>query len=400
MLRYDVYAGAQRLDLRGSVGFRGLHYTPAAQQPSWGYHPELERIRAELSELPALVEEDEVWLLRRLLARVEAGAAYVLHVGECAELFTMASPHGIDRRADLYRQLADHLARRTGRDVVLLTRMAGQHAKPRSQSTETLPDGRRLTAYRGDAVNSLLGSTGARQPNPWRLLTSYHRSRDTLRQLAGQRHLGHPVFVSHEALLRDYEEPLTRGDRTPYAASAHLVWIGDRTRRLWNWHVQWARLIANPVGVKLGPTATAGDMVEIVRTLNPRRESGRLTLIARMGADAAAHRLGELTSTAGTAGASVLWQCDPMHGNTRKLGAAKLRLLPDIKAEITSFVRTLESAGCHPGGLHLEITPDDVRECHHELPETDDHRSNPPCDPRLNPEQAMEVVDHFADQVL
>jgi 3-deoxy-7-phosphoheptulonate synthase len=399
LLRYDVYSGAQRLDLRGSVQFRGLHYTPAAQQPSWDYHPELVRIRTELAELPPLVGQDEVQALGRSLALVEAGSAYVLHVGECAELFAMASPAGIERRISLYRGLADRLAHGSGQNVVLLARMAGQHAKPRSQPTETLPDGRRLPAYRGDAVNSLRGLTGARQPDPWRMLTSYHRSRDTLRLLASHDHLVRPVFVSHEALLRDYEEPLTRGDRVPYSASGHLLWIGDRTRRLWNWHIQWAKVIANPVAVKLGPTATPDDVVEIVRALNPRREPGRLSLIARMGANAAADRLSQLAATVGAARTPVVWQCDPMHGNTRKLGTAKVRLLPDIRAEITSFVQTLRGAGCHPGGLHLEVTPEDVHECHNDLAGTSGQDSNPPCDPRLNPQQAMEIVDHFANEI-
>jgi 3-deoxy-7-phosphoheptulonate synthase len=400
LLRYDAYdSDVQLLDVRGSVHFRGLSLVPAAQQPSWDYHPDLPRVRSELAELPALVDQQDIWKLRRLLARVEAGEAHVLHVGECAELFAMANPQQVQRRVSLYLQLADQLADRTGRDVVLLARMAGQYAKPRSQSVETLADGRRIPAYRGDAVNGLQVSAAGRQADPRRLLTSYSRSRLTLDQLRGRLYMGQPVFVSHEALLRDYEEPLTRGDGHPYSAGAHLVWIGDRTRRLWNWHIQWARLVANPVGVKIGPTATPSDVIDIVRALNPRREPGRLTLIARMGSEAAADRLGSLTRSVAASRLPTIWQCDPMHGNTRKLGSTKLRLLPDLRVEITTFVRTLRTAGCHPGGLHLEITPEPVNECHEQLSSAAHHVSNPPCDPRLNPEQAMEVVDHFADEV-
>jgi 3-deoxy-7-phosphoheptulonate synthase len=385
---YDPYgSGTRLLEARGST-LRGLVHTPAAQQPSWGYHAELPSVRADLAERPGLVDGDGILALRAGLARVEAGDAYLLHVGECAELFSMAEPALVERRVSFYLGLADHLAALTGREVVLLARMAGQHAKPRSQSAETLPNGRQIPAYRGDAVNDLTPSVVGRQPDPRRLLLSYAHSRATLEQVRGR------VFVSHEALLRDYEEPLTRG---PHASSAHLVWIGDRTRRLWNWHVQWARLIANPVGVKLGPTASPSDAIELVRALNPRREVGRLSLITRMGSAAAASRLAALTRALGPSGSPVLWQCDPMHGNTRKLPGVKVRLLPDVRAEVTTFVRTLRAAGCHPGGLHLEVTPEDVSECYESTSAAAGQTSTPPCDPRLNPSQAMDVVTHFAN---
>jgi 3-deoxy-7-phosphoheptulonate synthase len=295
--------------------------------------------------------------------------------------------------------MANRLADRTGREVVLLTRMAGQHAKPRSQPFETMPGGGEILTYRGDAVNGMEATFAGRQADPWRMLPSYGRSRDTLEHLRGQLHIGHPVFVSHEALLRDYEEPMTRSGDVLYSASGHLVWIGDRTRRLWNWHIRWASSIANPVGVKIGPTATLYDVFDIVRTLNPQREQGRLSLIARMGATRATDRLRSLTRAVGESRSPVLWQCDPMHGNTRKLGATKLRLLPDLRAEITAFVKTLRTAGCYPGGLHLEVTPEDVSECHEDMSSAVGHHSNPPCDPRLNPTQAIEIIDHFANEI-
>ncbi|WP_407564815.1 3-deoxy-7-phosphoheptulonate synthase [Streptomyces sp. 184] len=371
----------------------------AAQQPSWEYAPELGQARAELGVKPALVEEPDVLALRGLLARVEAGDAHLLHVGECAELFEMAEPVYVGERLRLYQRMADRLAERTGKEAVLLARMAGQHAKPRSSPTEVLPSGEELAIYRGDAVNRRTPEADARKPDPWRLLESYHASAETLELIRREPQGNHRVFVSHEALLRDYEEPMTRGRDTLYATTGHLVWIGERTRRLWNWHIQWARSLANPVGVKFGPSATPYDIFDVVRTLNPESESGRLSVILRMGAEGAADRIAPAIKAVTEASSPVLWQCDPMHGNTRKLGDSKFRLLPDLRSEVTTFVRSLRRAGHHPGGLHLEVTPYDVFECHESVATAADGHPAPPCDPRLNAEQAMEMVDHFAAEV-
>jgi 3-deoxy-7-phosphoheptulonate synthase len=295
--------------------------------------------------------------------------------------------------------MADRLAERTGREVVLLTRMAGQHAKPRSEPFVALADGSRILNYHGDVVNRIDATATARQPDPQRLLTSYWRSRQTLAYLRGRRYGGQPIFISHEALLRDYEEAMTRGADQLYAGSGHLVWIGERTRNPWNWHVQWATLISNPVGVKLGPTATVRNVVELIQALNPWREHGRLSLIARMGAAQAEDRLGSMMRAVSHTRSPVLWQCDPMHGNTRKRDGMKVRYLADLRAEISAFVRTLRGAGLHPGGLHLEVTPEEVLECQENTSCAVNHDANPPCDPRLNSEQAMEMVDHFADEI-
>jgi 3-deoxy-7-phosphoheptulonate synthase len=250
--------------------------------------------------------------------------------------------------------------------------------------------------YRGDAVNDIAVTATGRRADPWRLLTSYDRSRDTLRHL--QSTLPRPLFVSHEALLRDYEEPLTRGGPALYSAGGHLVWIGERTRNFRHWHVRWAASIVNPIGVKIGPTTSRYDVIDLVQTLNPHEQHGRLSLIARMGA-AEAGRLGPLAQAVADRDAPVLWQCDPMHGNTRQLNGTKLRLLPDIRAEISDFVRTLRGHGCHPGGLHLEVTPEAVRECHEDVSSAAGFNACPPCDPRLNSDQALEIVDHFADEI-
>ncbi|MEV5530167.1 3-deoxy-7-phosphoheptulonate synthase [Streptomyces prunicolor] len=399
VLRDDARDVGQRdfLDLRRFPRLGELSGLAAAQQPPWADHMDLECIRAELAALPALVGHRDIGALGRALGRVAAGEAYVLHIGECAELFSMATAEHVARRLALYRRMADHLAGRTGREVVLVLRMAGQHAKPRSRPTETGPDGVELPVYRGDAVNDLATDTQARQADPWRLLTSYDRSQDTLKHLEAGGGPGRPVFVSHEALLRDYEEPLTRGGPTLYAAGGHLVWIGERTRDVRDWHVQWAASLANPVGVKAGPDISRYDVIDLVRTLDPHGRPGRLTLISRMGA-ARTGRLDPLARAVAQARAPVVWQCDPMHGNTRTWADTKVRLLPDLRAEIDAFVRTLREQGCHPGGLHLEVTPDAVHECHEELP-TAGSTGRPPCDPRLNVDQALEIVDHFADRL-
>ncbi|WP_040785686.1 3-deoxy-7-phosphoheptulonate synthase [Nocardia pneumoniae] len=378
----------------------GLCNLPAEHQPPWHRSTELDQARAYLAHCPPLVHGADIGRLRDELALAEAGQAYVLHIGECAETFDMAATDHVVRRLRLYTSLADRLADRTGSKVVLVARMAGQYAKPRTQAIERTSDGTEVLTYRGDAVNSLAPVAATRRPDPQRLVAAYHHSRDTLVDLEISRSArDRSLFVSHEALLRDYEEPLTRGGDTPYAASGHLLWIGDRTRRLWNWHVQWAAAISNPIAVKIGPSATGYDVFDLARTLDPRHEPGRLSLITRLGADAAERRLAPLLRIVTETRAPVLWQCDPMHGNTRVSTGGKVRLLGDIRSEITAFVRVLRGAGCHPGGLHLEVTPDEVTECREALSSASDDSQRPPCDPRLNPDQAAAIVDHFADAV-
>jgi 3-deoxy-7-phosphoheptulonate synthase len=396
--RSAVDVGGRLSGTRRSAQLDKLSQAPAAQQPDWARHPDLACIRAELADLPALVALPEIQALRTALGRVEDGQAHLLHIGECAETFEMSEGANVERRLSLYRRLADHLADRTGREVVLVARLAGQHAKPRSEATEALADGSRIPVYRGDAVNSAERAAHARHADPWRMLSSYDRSLDTLRHLRAQPGPGRCAFVSHEALLRDYEEPLTRGGTQLYATSGHLLWIGERTRGPGDWHVQWAASLANPLGLKLGPTATAAEAAGLAGMLNPLKERGRLSLIARMGAAGAADRLRALTRAVADSGTPVLWQCDPMHGNTRKSAGVKLRLLPEIRAEIRAFTRTLAEAGVHRGGLHLEVTPDLVAECHEELSGASDRGPRPPCDPRLNPGQALEIVDYFATE--
>ena len=378
----------------------GLANLPAEHQPPWDPRSDIGAVRTDLAQLPPLVRPAGIDALCGELARAQAGHAHVLHIGECAETFDMAGTGHIARRWELYRSLADRLAERTGREVVLVTRMAGQYAKPRSQAVEAADDGTQMLTYRGDAVNDRDPDAIARRPDPHRLLSAYRHSLDTLADLEALTAEGdRTAFVSHEALLRDYEAPLTQCGATAYAGTGHLVWIGDRTRRLWNWHIQWAASITNPVAVKIGPTATGYDVFDLARALDPRHQPGRLSLITRLGADTIAARLDPLLRIVTESRAPVLWQCDPMHANTRVIGGRKTRLLPDLRAEITGFAHTLRAAGAHPAGLHLEVSPDDVAECH-ETPESSSASSPaPPCDPRLNPAQAAQIIDHFAEAV-
>jgi len=385
-------------DLLRFPALQALRSLPAAQQPSWADHPDLACIRAELAALPALIDHRELPLLNAALARVAAGTGYLLQVGECAELFDMAEPRHVRDRVELYQRLAARLAERTNREVVLVARMAGQYAKPRSLLTDLLADGRELAVYRGDAVNGPAQNPADRRPDPWRLLTSYDRSRQTLAQLDCFPSTGRMLFVSHEGLLRDYEEPLTRGSSILYASSAHLLWVGERTRRVDDWHVRWVSSIVNPIGVKVGPSMTSHDLLELIGLLNPAAIPGRLSLITRLGASAVRSTLPKLSQTVVELAEPVLWQCDPMHANTQAHGPHKVRMLPNVRAEITEFVAALRAAGCHPGGLHLEVTPEQVLECHEDDSTLHQH-SRPPCDPRLNAEQAMQIIDHFADQL-
>lgn len=383
----DVGRSSAALDLAGAEA--------PLQQPLWEDTARVHDIRARLAAEEPLVAAGDVRRLHERLAEVASGKAYLLHVGECAETFAMSHPDHVRRRVALYRRLASRLATGSGRPVVLVTRMAGQYAKPRSSDVEILADGTTVPVYRGDAVNSLTPTPGGRRPDPQRLLSSMAHARRTL--LAAHGVPGdEPFHVSHEALLRDYEEPLTREtEHGLLAGSGHLLWLGERTRQPRRWHVKWASMISNPIGVKVGPDASTDDVAVLVGALDPGRTPGRLSLITRLGSRVA--RLPSLVRAVG--GRQVLWQCDPMHGNTRMHAGRKVRLLPDIHAEVARFVEYLRAAGAHPGGLHLEVTPDDVQECLESLTQVTQPRPAPPCDPRLNTAQAVAVVDEFARAV-
>jgi 3-deoxy-7-phosphoheptulonate synthase len=431
--------------------WRGL---PAAQQPDWPDPGRLQAVTDELAGLPPLVFAGECDMLRERLAAVARGEAFVLQGGDCAETFAGATAEAVRAKLQTLLQMAVVLTYGASVPIIKIGRMAGQFAKPRSRPAE-MRDGIELPAYRGDAINGFEFTAQARTPDPARLLRAYHCSAVTLnlcrafatggfadlhqvhawnqdfvaqspagqryerlageidRALAFMRACGadpeelHAVefYSSHEALLLDYEQALTRRDpRTglPYDMSAHFLWVGERTRDLRGAHVEFASGICNPVGVKVGPDAKPSDVLALIARLNPGRDPGRLTLITRMGADRVRDMLPPLISAVIAEGIEIPWVCDPMHGNTFEAPSGhKTRRLHDVLDEVQGFFEVHRSLGTHPGGIHIEFTGDNVTECvggSHEIAAGDLHqRYETACDPRLNRSQALDLAFTVAD---
>jgi 3-deoxy-7-phosphoheptulonate synthase len=428
--------------------------TPALQQPSWPDGSRLRQVVRELEQLPPLVFAGECDQLKARLAAVARGDAFLLQGGDCAETFAGTTADGVRGKLRTLLQMAVVLTYAASVPVVKVGRMAGQFAKPRSAATESR-DGVELPVYRGDAVNGLAFTAEAREPDPGRLLDAYHCSAVTLNlcrafagggyadlrlvhawnqdfvahspagqryeQLAGEidRAIAfmhacgadpeemHAVelYSSHEALLLDYERALTRADsRTglPYDVSAHLLWIGERTRALDGAHIEFARQIRNPIAVKLGPTSTTAEVLALIDVLDPDREPGRLTLVTRMGAGRVRDALPTLVEQVTAHEARVAWVCDPMHGNTFETpDGHKTRRFDDVLDEVTGFFEVHRALGTHPGGIHIEFTGDDVTECvggAQHVAESDlSHRYETACDPRLNRSQSLDLAFRVAD---
>ncbi|WP_075731328.1 3-deoxy-7-phosphoheptulonate synthase class II [Streptomyces acidiscabies] len=370
----------------------------AHQRPPWP--AELGGVVEELAGLPPLVTPEECDALTSRLAEVAAGRAFLVQGGDCAERFDRLSASAVQGKVRLLREMAAVVERASGMPVVTVGRIAGQYAKPRSRATETV-GGRTLPVYRGDAVNGLGFSEGERRADPGRLLRMYEASRETLDVMRA--YGGAELFASHEGLLLDYEAALTR--RHPptgrrYAGSGHLLWIGDRTRQLDGAHVAWFSTVGNPVAVKLGPTATPAQALALIDRLDPERRPGRLTFIVRMGARRVRDLLPELVEKVAASGAPVVWVCDPMHGNTFEAPSGhKTRRFDDVLAEVAGFFEVHAGLGTHAGGLHVEVTGEEVTECVGggvgvvELP----RRYESACDPRLNGGQALELAFRVAE---
>jgi 3-deoxy-7-phosphoheptulonate synthase len=431
--------------------WRGL---PAAQQPKWPDPARARAVSAELAEQPPLVFAGECDQLRGRLAAVAAGDAFILQGGDCAERFSGSTVDAVRAKIETLLQMALVLTYAASVPVVKIGRMAGQFAKPRSRPTESR-DGVELPAYRGDAVNDFEFTAEARRPDPARLLQAYNSAAVTLNlcrayaqggyadlhqahawnqdfvaqspagrryeQIAGEidRALafmkacgadseelhGVEFYSSHEALLLEYERALSRIDlRTgqPYDLSAHLVWIGERTRDPGGAHVEFCRQIRNPIGVKLGPTASPDDAITLIERLNPGREPGRLTFITRLGAGKIRDVLPALVEKVTEHSAPVAWVCDPMHGNTFEAPTGhKTRRLDHILDEVAGFFEVHRALGTHPGGIHIEFTGDDVTECiggGHEIVEDKlQDRYETACDPRLNRRQALDLAFMVAE---
>ncbi|MBV9930092.1 MAG: 3-deoxy-7-phosphoheptulonate synthase [Alphaproteobacteria bacterium] len=372
---------------------------PAVQMPLYPDAAALAEVEAALAAAEPVVAIAEAAALRAALARAAEGEAMLVQAGDCAESFAAFSPARVAEERALLLALGDCLPG----EVVHVARAAGQFAKPRSAALEAGGDGL-LPSYRGDAVNGAAACRGARVADPRRLLRAHAQSRATVRLLEGLDAAARieaptpPVYVSHEALLLPYEQALTRrdGDGRWWATSAHMVWIGARTRDADGAHVDYASGIANAVGVKCDPMLTPDALSRLLDRLDPANEAGRVTLIGRFGAGEVGRALPPLLRRTRAEGRRVLWACDPMHGNTRVLGGIKTRLVADILAELRDFVVIAGAEGVHAGGIHLEATAAPVTECvggaDGVAPADLSTRYESLCDPRLNRAQALEAA--------
>jgi 3-deoxy-7-phosphoheptulonate synthase len=433
-----------------------LHALGPAQQPTYPDAAAVDLAVSRLRSCPPLVFAGECDELKAKIGAVARGEAFLLQGGDCAETFAGVTADNVRNKLRVLLQMAVVLTYAASVPVVKVGRIAGQYAKPRSSDTETR-DGVTLPAYRGDAVNGFDFTTDARTPDPQRLVDVYNSSAATLnlvrafvtggyadlRQVhtwntdfvrdsaAGQRYeqvaaeidraltfmqaIGadpdefHRVdfHSSHEALILEYEHALTRIDSrtgTPYDVSGHFLWIGDRTRQLDGAHVELLRHIRNPIGVKLGPSTTPDDALALAGRLNPDNEPGRLTFVTRFGAGRVRDRLPHLVEKVSAAGVEVAWVCDPMHGNTFEASSGhKTRRFDDVIEEVQGFFDVHRSLGTWPGGVHVELTGDDVTECvggGEELAEVDlVHRYESVCDPRLNRVQSLELAFLVAEML-
>ncbi|WP_063784227.1 3-deoxy-7-phosphoheptulonate synthase [Streptomyces sp. SBT349] len=387
----------------------------ARQQPDWPDRGELAEVVRSLRAAPPLVHARECDALRGHLAAVARGRAAVLQGGDCAETFDAVNAASVGGKVRVLRRASAVIGEAASIPVLRIGRIAGQFAKPRSAATETR-HGVELPAYRGDAVNGFGFTPADRRPDPRRLRRAYDASARTLGLLreAGATVPTGPgaldadttgLFTSHEALLLDYESPLARPDAAGggiYATSGHMLWIGERTRQLDGAHVEFAARVANPLGVKIGPDTTSDDVMNLIERLNPDRVPGRLSFIPRMGADRVRDRLPVLVEKAEAAEADAVWICDPMHGNTyTSAGGHKTRAFDRIVEEVTGFFDVHQALGTHPGGVHLEFTGERVTECVGGRGGVTESglgaRYTSTCDPRLNPDQALELASVTAD---
>lgn len=430
---------------------------PAAQIPDYPDQAALTAVEKQLATFPPLVFAGEARSLKKQLARVAAGQAFLLQGGDCAESF---AEHGANNIRDFFRvflQMAVVLTFAGGSPVVKVGRIAGQFAKPRSSPTEK-KDGQELPSYRGDIVNGIEFTAEARNPDPRRQVEAYRQSAATLNLLRAFAHGGYAnlasvhqwmlgfvkdspqsrrymeladrisealgfmqacgldledqpelrstdIYTSHEALLLGFEEAMTRVDSTSgdwYATSGHMVWIGDRTRQPDHAHIEYCRGIRNPIGLKCGPSLKADELIRLIDTLNPDNEPGRLTLIARFGSDKVGDNLPALVRAVKREGKIVVWSCDPMHGNTiTSASGYKTRPFDRVLSEVKDFFAVHTAEGTYAGGVHLEMTGQNVTECTGGARAISDAELNDRyhtfCDPRLNAEQSIDLAFLLAE---
>ncbi|MDA8165986.1 MAG: 3-deoxy-7-phosphoheptulonate synthase class II [Desulfobacteraceae bacterium] len=431
---------------------------PALQQPKWPDPKEYERVLGEVALLPPLVFAGEIRAVKAMLAQASEGNAFLLQGGDCAEDFSRCTAPAIRETLKVILQMAVILTYAGGKPVIKMGRMAGQYAKPRSADTEKI-GGLEIPSYRGDMVNSPEPTEAGRRPDPQRLLKGYFLAASTMNLMRAFTRGGYAAlhrvhawnnefvrnspqgqsyeklarqidqalnfmrvigidtdipqlnqasfYTSHEALLLGYEEALTRQDSTTgqwYDCSAHMIWIGDRTRQLDGAHVEFCRGILNPIGMKVGPKHDLDEIKRLVARLNPDNERGRLTLITRFGAKKIEAHLPPLLRAIKEEGAQVLWSCDPMHGNTYTAETGhKTRNFDEILREIRSFFEVHWAEGTVPGGVHFELTGDNVTECtgggRNILDQHLSRNYQTTCDPRLNAEQSLEAAFQIAEMI-
>ena len=435
------------------------HAFPAVQQPNWPDSAQLDGALKQIASFPPLVFAGEARSLQAALGQVASGNAFLLQAGDCAESFEEFTAVNIREKLRVILQMAVMLTYSMGVPVVKVGRIAGQFAKPRSNDTEMV-DGTELPVFRGHMVNDPTAHLDARVPNPQRLVQAYHQAASTLnlvraftkggfadlnrvhswnqefvatsaegqryeqvaseveRALAFMRACGidtetnnalHQVdvYTSHEALILGYEEALTRQDSLTggwYDCSAHMLWIGERTRQLDGAHVEFLRGVENPLGCKIGKTTDVDYVLSLCEKLNPARIPGRLTLISRMGASSVEESLRPLLRAVRDAGHPVVWACDPMHANTFTApNGRKTRNFEDIMSEIVGFVKAHRAEGTWPGGIHIELTGDNVTEClggSEAVSNEDlDTRYETVCDPRLNARQSLDLAFRVAELI-
>jgi len=431
---------------------------PRVQMPDYKNIEILKDVENQLGKYPPLVFAGEARKLKQQLGKVANGEGFLLQGGDCAESFAEFSADNIRDTFRVMLQMAVVLTYGAKCPVVRVGRMAGQFAKPRSSDTETV-QGVQLPSYRGDIINDISFTEEARKPNPKRMLQAYAQAASSLNLLRAFSTGGyadiHQVhswtlgfsdgagaekyravanrisdaldfmtaagltsensqalgsvdfYTSHEALLLEYEEALCRIDSTtglPIAGSGHLIWIGDRTRQPDGAHVEFCKGVQNPIGLKCGPSISADDLLQLIQTLNPENEPGRLTLIARFGAGSVGDHLPALIKAVQSEGSKVVWSCDPMHGNTIKSSSGyKTRPFDSVLREVKEFFAIHNAEGSHPGGVHFEMTGQDVTECTGGLRAISDEnlsdRYHTACDPRLNASQALELAFLVAEEI-
>ncbi len=432
---------------------------PALQQPKWPDKNEYTEVVETISKLPPLVFAGEIRALKKQLAQASEGKAFLLQGGDCAEDFAMCTAPAIRELLKVILQMTVILGYAGGKPVVKVGRIAGQYAKPRSSDTEVV-NGVEIASYRGDMVNSIEPTPEARRPDPQRMLKGYFMATATMNIVRAFTRGGYAAldrvhswnnefvrnspqgqsyekvarniddalnfmrvvgldpdnipqlqqatfFTSHEALLLGYEQALTRQDSTTgdwYDCSAHMLWIGDRTRQLDGAHVEFFRGVLNPIGMKVGPFHDIDEVKKIIARLNPENEAGRITLITRFGADKIDDYLPRLAREISKEGLRVVWSCDPMHGNTYTAATGhKTRNFDNILREIRSFFEVHWAEGTVPAGVHFEMTGENVTECtgggrnilDQQLPE----KYMTMCDPRLNAEQSLELAFQVAELI-